>query len=118
MQLVAASMSNLMKDPSVPKYIQLVKDVHECTELDALMHKLVGHFRVILGQTSNTHVWYRLALTASSNACATIFDDLTQVWGGVGRLGGGGGAGREGWGEKAGGMKGHDAGASGAKRET
>jgi hypothetical protein len=93
LQLVAASMSSLIKDNSIPKYMQLVKDVHETVELDALVHKLVGHFRVVLGHSNNNHVWYRVALTAASNAAATIFDDLTQVcvcegaWGGRGVLG-------------------------------
>ncbi|GAX83961.1 hypothetical protein CEUSTIGMA_g11385.t1 [Chlamydomonas eustigma] len=79
MQLLSASMSGMIKDNSIPKYMPMVRDVHETAELDSLVHKLVGHFRVVLGHTNNTHVWYRLALTASSNQAATIFDDLTQV---------------------------------------
>jgi hypothetical protein len=79
MQLIASSLSGLMKDNSVPKYMPLVKDVHDTLELDALVHKLVGHFRLIMGHVNNTHIWYRMALTASSNASATIFDDLTQI---------------------------------------
>lgn len=81
MQLVAACMSSLVKDNSLPKFMPMVKDVHETPELDALIHKLVGHVRLILGHATNTHVWYRIALTASSGTAATIFDDLTQVGG-------------------------------------
>lgn len=79
MQLVAASISSMVKDNSIPKYLALVKDLHETTEVDGLMHKVVQHMRGILGHTNNHHIWYRVALTASSNAAATIFDDLTQV---------------------------------------
>ena len=79
MQLIASSLSGLMKDNSVPKYMPLVKDVHDTLDLDGLVHKLVGHFRLIMGHVNNTHIWYRMALTASSNASATIFDDLTQL---------------------------------------
>ena len=56
--------------------------MHDSPELDGLVHKMVGHFRGILGHTNNTHIWYRVALTAASNQAATIFDDLTQVCGG------------------------------------
>ncbi len=52
------------------------------TDLDALIHKLILHFKAILGNSQ--HVWYRIALTdGSSNnfANATIFDDLSQVGG-------------------------------------
>ena len=59
-----------------------MRDVHDSPELDGLVHKMVGHFRGILGHTNNTHIWYRVALTAASNQAATIFDDLTQVCGG------------------------------------
>ena len=79
MQLIAASMASMIKDNSIPRYMSLVRDVHDTPDLDTLMHKLVQHFRVILGHANNHHVWYRVALTASTNTAATIFDDLTQV---------------------------------------
>lgn len=78
-------MSNLVKDNSIPKFMYLVKEIHEATELDALFHKLVTHFRVVLGHTNSNHIWYRMALTASNLAAVTVFDDLTQF--GVSALG-------------------------------
>ena len=59
MQLLSASMSGMIKDNSIPKYMQLVRDIHDSPELDGLVHRLVGHFRGILGHTNNTHIWYR-----------------------------------------------------------
>lgn len=78
-------MSNLVKDNSIPKFMYLVKEIYEATELDALFHKLVTHFRVVLGHTNSNHIWYRMALTASNLAAVTVFDDLTQF--GVSALG-------------------------------
>lgn len=79
LQLVAASMSSMVKDNSIPKYLALFKELHETTEVDSLMHKVAQHMRGILGHTNNHHIWYRVALTASNNVAATIFDDLTQA---------------------------------------
>ena len=79
MQLISASLASMIKDNSIPRYMSLVRDIHDSSDLDALMHKLMQHFRVVLGHTNNHHVWYRVSLTASTNTAATIFDDLTQV---------------------------------------
>ncbi|GIL83127.1 hypothetical protein Vretimale_11467 [Volvox reticuliferus] len=79
LQLVAASLSSMVKDNSIPKYMTLVKDLHETQDLDNLMHKVVQHLRTVLGHSSNHHIWYRIGLTAPNNTASTIFDDLTQV---------------------------------------
>lgn len=79
MQLVAASLSSMVKDNAIPKYMALVRELHECADLDSCLHKVVQHLRTILGHTNNHHVWYRIGLTSTNNAAATIFDDLTQV---------------------------------------
>ena len=79
MQLVSASLSGLVKDNVIVKYMALVRDMYDTLELDALMHKIVLHMRGILGHTSNHHIWYRVALTAAGNSAATIFDDPTQA---------------------------------------
>ncbi|PNH02530.1 hypothetical protein TSOC_011484 [Tetrabaena socialis] len=79
LQLIAASLSSMVKDNSIPKYMTLVKDLHETQDLDSLMHKVVQHLRTVLGHSNNHHVWYRIGLTAPNNTASTIFDDLTQV---------------------------------------
>ncbi|KAJ9519284.1 hypothetical protein QJQ45_017942 [Haematococcus lacustris] len=79
MQLVAASITSLVKDGSMAKYQALVKDLHDTADIDTLVHKVVVHMRSVLGHTSNHQVWYRVALTATNNMAATIFDDLMQV---------------------------------------
>lgn len=56
-----------------------MQDLHESADVDALMHKVAQHLRIVLGHANNHHVWYRISLTAPNNAAATIFDDLTQV---------------------------------------
>ena len=81
MQLVAASMSSMVKDNNIVKYLALVKDLHDTPDMDGLMHKVVQHMRGVLGHANNHHIWYRVALTATNNVAATIFDDLTQVRG-------------------------------------
>lgn len=85
LQLVAASLSSMVKDNSIPKYMTLVKDLHETQDLDSLMHKVVQHLRTVLGHSNNHHIWYRIGLTAPNNTASTIFDDLTQVRGGAGQ---------------------------------
>ncbi len=79
LNLVAASLSSMVKDNSIPKYMTLVKDLHDSTDLDSLMHKVVQHLRTVLGHSNNHHFWYRIGLTAPNNTASTIFDDLTQV---------------------------------------
>ena len=79
MQLVAASLSCMVKDNAIPKYMALVRELHEALDLDACLHRVVVHLRTILGHSNNHHVWYRIGLTSANNAAATVFDDLTQV---------------------------------------
>lgn len=52
-------------------------------DMDSLVHLLVKSMRDLLGHQSNDHVWYKLALVASNDMAATIFDDLSQVRAGV-----------------------------------
>ncbi|MEW5297631.1 MAG: hypothetical protein WDW36_000829 [Sanguina aurantia] len=80
LQLVAASMSAMAKDSTLPKYLALVKEVVAAPEMDLAMHAVMTHVRVILGQgMTQPHTWYRIGLTAENHSTACIFDDLTQV---------------------------------------
>jgi hypothetical protein len=83
MSLVAASLSSLLKDGSIPKYMVLIREIRESTDLDTVMHQMTTHFRTVLGHLGSQHIWYRVALTSASSEVATIFDDLSQVCGGV-----------------------------------
>ncbi|KAF5831320.1 kinase-like domain-containing protein [Dunaliella salina] len=79
MQLVAASLSSMVKDNGIQKHLALVKEVQLVPNLDALLHLLVESIRSMLGHQSNDHTWYKVALAANNSMAATVFDDLSQV---------------------------------------
>ena len=78
LHLLCSSLASVLNDITTLRYCSILRAVHEVRDLDRLARHLIYHTRSILGFSStNTSVWFRLALATGSGA-AIIFDDPDQ----------------------------------------